>query len=182
MCDANFALEPSAAVSSTLSLAPGNIPYLVLGVGSASFLIYALQYNCPSAKLGRLNTALGTAEETFNHAKAKCKRDYSTMVETETRILRAKLTASKFHTRLLEARDMPSWKEYLQNIISISRSLTMLQREVRDIQTSLLVLIEAANRRKLTEDIRMTQEALDRAMPSGRVCIHGQTSASDYEV
>jgi hypothetical protein len=37
---------------------------------------------------------------------------------------------------------MPGWKTYLRNIFTISCALAMLEREVRDIQTSLLVSIQ----------------------------------------
>jgi hypothetical protein len=37
---------------------------------------------------------------------------------------------------------MPGWKTYLCGIFTISCALAMLEREVRDIQTSLLVSIQ----------------------------------------
>jgi hypothetical protein len=36
---------------------------------------------------------------------------------------------------------MPGWKNYLRVMVTISRALAMLEREVRDIQTFLLVSI-----------------------------------------
>jgi hypothetical protein len=54
---------------------------------------------------------------------------------------RTKLAVSRLHSRLLEARNMPGWKNYLRDIFTILRALLMLEREVRDIQTSLLVSI-----------------------------------------
>ncbi|KAF7378086.1 hypothetical protein MSAN_00232800 [Mycena sanguinolenta] len=174
MCDPTHTLEPSSALSSTLSLIPGNaIPYLALGIGSAFCMGYAIRYNLPAVKLDRLNTTLRTAEETLDHAKAKCVRDYLSLAELRTRFLRTKLTTSKLQTRLLEVHDL-GWKDYLQNIIAISRCLVMLEREVCDIQKTSLVLIEAAHRRKLTEDINETQAVLHGAMY--------QNTESGYEV
>jgi hypothetical protein len=40
---------------------------------------------------------------------------------------------------------MPGWKIYLHDIFIISHALAMLEREVRDIQTSLLVSIQVFN-------------------------------------
>jgi hypothetical protein len=57
---------------------------------------------------------------------------------------RTKLAVSRLHSRLLEARSMSSWKNYLLAILTISRALAMLEREVRDIQTSLLVSISSS--------------------------------------
>jgi hypothetical protein len=37
---------------------------------------------------------------------------------------------------------MPGWKTYLRGIFNILHALVMLEREVRDIQTSLLVSIQ----------------------------------------
>ncbi|KAJ6480293.1 hypothetical protein C8R45DRAFT_351229 [Mycena sanguinolenta] len=172
MCDAD-ALEPSTLFS-MLSLIPGNsFVYLSFAVTSTLSVGYAMHYNCPSVKLGRLTTALNTGGKTLAHAKATCMRNYLALTETETRFLRTKLTASKLQTRLLEAHNL-GWKDYLHNIISISRCLVMLERDVRDIQKSLLVLIEAAHRRKLTEDINETQAVLHGTMH--------QTTGSGYEV
>jgi hypothetical protein len=54
---------------------------------------------------------------------------------------RTKLMVSRLHSRLLEARHMPGWKTYLRDIFIVSHALAMREREVRDIQTSLLVSI-----------------------------------------
>ncbi|KAJ6480304.1 hypothetical protein C8R45DRAFT_933232 [Mycena sanguinolenta] len=120
MYDSDHSIELSA-MSSTLALIPGNIfPHLALGVASASFVGYAVHYNRPSVKLGRV----GTAEETLAHVKATGMRDYLLLAELQTRFLRTKLTASKLQTRLLEAHDL-SWKDYLKSIIMF-RSLMLL--------------------------------------------------------
>jgi hypothetical protein len=42
---------------------------------------------------------------------------------------------------LLETHNIPGWKNYLRDMFTISRALAMLDREVRDIQTALLVSI-----------------------------------------
>jgi hypothetical protein len=55
---------------------------------------------------------------------------------------RTKLAVSRLHSRLLEARNIPCWKNYLRDSFTISRALAILEREVRDIKTSLLVSIQ----------------------------------------
>ncbi|KAJ7788161.1 hypothetical protein B0H14DRAFT_2949618 [Mycena olivaceomarginata] len=186
MCDTSHILQSSALLW-TLSLIPNSIlPYLALGVMSASIVTYALGHNLPSARLDRLNEVFTVVEELLNHAK-KCMRDYLALAETETRFLRTKLAVSKLHSRLLETRKMRGWKDYLHNMIAILRGLAMLECEMQDIRTSLLVgivsrsslfllntycechqvFIEAAHQRKLTQDIHESQE----------IC-----TAADYEV
>ncbi|KAJ7347802.1 hypothetical protein DFH08DRAFT_936598, partial [Mycena albidolilacea] len=161
MCDASNILQSSVLLW-TLSLIPATIfPYLALGLLSTSFIIYALRYNCPAVRVDRLKNEITVVEEILTDAKAKCIRDYLALVEAETRFLRTKLAVSRLHSRLLEARNIPGWKNYLHDIFTISRALAILERQVRDIKTSLLVLIEAAHQRKLTEDIREGQEIGD---------------------
>ncbi|KAJ7347750.1 hypothetical protein DFH08DRAFT_808536 [Mycena albidolilacea] len=160
-CDASDILQSSALIW-MLSLIPAKIfPYLALGLLSASFIIYALRHNCPAVRVDRLKNGITVVDEILTHAKAKCMRNYLALVEAETRFLRTKLAVSKIHSRLLEACHMPGWKIYLRDIFTISRALAMLEREVRDIQTSLLVLIEADHQHKLTVDLHAGQEIGD---------------------
>ncbi|KAJ7347787.1 hypothetical protein DFH08DRAFT_1001061 [Mycena albidolilacea] len=150
MCNASDILQ-SSVLFWTLSFIPATIlPYLALGLLSTSFIIYGLRYSCPAVTLDRLeNTITAVEDSILIHAKAKCMRDYLALVEAETRFLRTKLAVSRLHSRLLEARSMSGWKNYLRAILTISRALAMLEREVRDIQTSLLVLIEAAQQESI---------------------------------
>ncbi|KAJ7793066.1 hypothetical protein B0H14DRAFT_2928340 [Mycena olivaceomarginata] len=184
MCDTSHILQSSALLW-TLSLIPSSIlPYLALGVMSASIVTYALGHNLPSARLDRLGDVFTVVEELLNNAK-KCMRDYVALAETETRFLRTKLAVSKLHSCLLEMRNMRGWKNYLHNMITILRGLAMLECEVQDIRTSLLVLIEAAHQRKLTQDIHESQEIVDGAVhPQYSSCgrAHPECTAADYEV
>ncbi|KAJ7788160.1 hypothetical protein B0H14DRAFT_2628547 [Mycena olivaceomarginata] len=139
----------------------------------------------PAVRVDRLKNGITVVDEILTHAKAKCMRDYLALVEAETRFLQTKLMVSRLHSRLLEARHMPGWKTYLRDIFIVSHALAMLEREVQNIQTSLLVLIEAAHQRKLTEEIREVQETVDGVLhPQYSVCarVHGQPAAPDYEV
>ncbi|KAJ7347797.1 hypothetical protein DFH08DRAFT_936595 [Mycena albidolilacea] len=177
MCDPSDILQ-SSVLFWVLSLIPATIfPYLALGLLSTSFIIYGLRYSCPAVTLDRLENTITTVEEILTHAKAKCMHDYLALVEAETQFLRTKLAVSRLHSRLLEACNIPSWKNYLRDIFTISRALAILEREMRDIKTSLLVLIEAAHQRKLTEDIHEGQEIVDGVLQpyySVRARVHGQ--------
>ncbi|KAJ7347762.1 hypothetical protein DFH08DRAFT_936583 [Mycena albidolilacea] len=71
---------------------------------------------------------------------------------------RNKLAVSKLRSRLLETRNIPGWKDYLRDMITILHGLAMLECEVRDIQAFLLVLLEVSHQRKLAQDIHKNQE------------------------
>ncbi|KAJ7751838.1 hypothetical protein B0H14DRAFT_2980942 [Mycena olivaceomarginata] len=173
MCDTNHILQ-SSALRWTLSLIPSSIlPYLALGVMSTYIIIYAMGHTFPSARLDRVNDVIIVVEELLTHARTKCMRDYLALVKAETRFLRNKLAVSKLRSRLLETRNIPGWKDYLRDMITILRGLAMLECEVRDIQASLLVLLEVSHQRKLVQDIHEKQEIVDGA-------IHPQYS--NYEV
>ncbi|KAJ7763096.1 hypothetical protein B0H14DRAFT_2972608, partial [Mycena olivaceomarginata] len=165
MCDTSNILQ-SSALFWTLSLIPSRIfPYLALGVLSASSGIYALYQHIPSARLGQINNAVAIVDETLTHVKAKCMWDYLVL-----------LVVSRLHSCLLEMRNIPDWKNYLCVMVTILCALVMLECGVWDIQTSLLVLIEAAHQHKLTEDIHESQEigVVYCTQYSGHARVHGQ--------
>ncbi|KAJ6480288.1 hypothetical protein C8R45DRAFT_1100877 [Mycena sanguinolenta] len=158
---------PSSLLFFTLSLIPSNIiryPALVLAV--ISLMVYSIYNNPPSARLTQVNNVIIVVDGILTQGKAKCIRDYLLLAECETRLLQTKLSASKIHSDLLEL-DAMTWKRYLQNIMAISRSLAKCERELRDIERSLLasslifLLIEAAHQRKLAEDLNLNTEIVN---------------------
>ncbi|KAF8205990.1 hypothetical protein K438DRAFT_1756719 [Mycena galopus ATCC 62051] len=180
MCDASYTL-PFSAPSSMAFFIPNNIfPYLSIGVVSASFLFYALHHYCPSTRLDRLHNIIIAVEEILDQARPKCRRDYWALIETEARFLRTKLRVSKVYSRLLKTE--MAWKSHLQNMIDVSCSLRLLEREVRDIQTSLLVLIQAVHQRKLTEDISELEEIVDATHRSHPSCCAGVRGRDEVQV
>ncbi|KAJ7788150.1 hypothetical protein B0H14DRAFT_3504528 [Mycena olivaceomarginata] len=180
MSDASDILQSSALIW-TLSLIPATIfPYLTLSLLSTYFIIYALSHNCPAVRVDQLKNGITVVDEILTDAKAKCMHDYLALIQAETRFLWTKLAVSRLHSRLLEARNMPGWRNYLRDIFTISRALAMLEREMWDIQTYLLfyeVFIEAAHQRKLTADIHEGQDIGDSVLQpyySVRARVHGQ--------
>ncbi|KAJ7347745.1 hypothetical protein DFH08DRAFT_808531 [Mycena albidolilacea] len=164
MCNISNTLQFSTLFwTLSSSLIPGHIfPYFVLGVTSVSFVIYTLQHNLPSARVNRLNNTIAVVEEILTQAKANCTRDYLALVSAETRFLR----------------------NCLSNMTTISRSLATVEREVRDIQTSLLLLIESVHQRKLAEDLHESQEIVDAVLPqqSCRARVYGRPTEPGDEV
>ncbi|KAJ7347873.1 hypothetical protein DFH08DRAFT_960262 [Mycena albidolilacea] len=171
MCD-NPSTIRSALLFWMLSFVPSNIlPYITLGVASISLVVYYVQLNLPSLKLNRLKNTIGMTEDIITRAKADCgMRDHLLLVEGEIRLLRVKLSTSRIHSRLLETHSV-CWITYLQNMITISRNLAMSERELQDIRTSLLLLIEGPHQHKLGQTINGSQEIEhSRVLQSQRSC------------
>jgi hypothetical protein len=56
-------------------------------------------------------------------------------------IFSVKLSASKIQTRLLEAPSVTTWGEYLEKVKAILQSIDECVKEVKNIQTSILVRV-----------------------------------------
>ncbi|KAJ7474791.1 hypothetical protein FB451DRAFT_1464838 [Mycena latifolia] len=166
MCDnASYALRSSIFIWA-LSLIPSSILfYLILALVCAFLVIYAAHHMRPSTRLSRLNDALAGATEILARAKFECLRDLLYLAETEACLLQVKLSTSKIQTSLLEARDA-SWETYLHKIRAISHSLDRCERQVRELQTSTLLIIEAENQRKLAEHINESRGIVNTVLRS----------------
>ncbi|KAJ7474799.1 hypothetical protein FB451DRAFT_1464874 [Mycena latifolia] len=170
MCDnfnASYTLQSSIVIWA-LSLIPSGIfPYVILAMVCASLVIYAAHRIRPSTRLSRLNDALAGATEILARAKSECLHDQLDLVDEEGRLLQVKLSASKIQTHLLEARNA-SWEIYLPRIRAVCHSLDSCERQVREIQTSTLLIIEAENQRKLAEHINESRGIVNTVLRSPR--------------
>ncbi|KAJ6480291.1 hypothetical protein C8R45DRAFT_933218 [Mycena sanguinolenta] len=165
---------PSSLLFFTLSLIPSNVlRYPALVLAAISVVVYSIYNNPPSARLAHVNNVVIVVDGILTRAKAECMRDHLLLAEYETRLLRTKLSTSKVHTYVLEL-DAMAWKQHLHNRITIFTSLAKCERELRDIQTSLLILIEAAHQRKIAEDLNLNT-AIVNGFPVG---LSGATSSS----
>ncbi|KAF7378089.1 hypothetical protein MSAN_00233100 [Mycena sanguinolenta] len=152
---------PSSILFFTLSLIPSNIlRYPALVFATISVVLYSAYRNPPSARLTRVNDVITVVDSILTRAKAECMRDHLLLAECETRLLRTKFSASRIHSYILEL-DATTWKHYLQDRMAISKSLANCERDLREIQTSLLLLTEAAQQRKLAEDLDLNTETVD---------------------
>ncbi|KAJ7347826.1 hypothetical protein DFH08DRAFT_866694 [Mycena albidolilacea] len=171
MCDLHDTLQ-SSLVFVMLSLISSNVfRYIALSIASISLAIYSLHRYRPSVRLSKRNGGIIIAGEVLASVETKCMRDHLLLAETEIRLLRTKLWTSQIHSHLLEISNM-SWMMYLQNMITILRSLAMSGRELRGIQRSLSLLIEAAYQHRLAEDINGGRdwEIEDKPSPSPHSC------------
>ncbi|KAJ7474846.1 hypothetical protein FB451DRAFT_1246801 [Mycena latifolia] len=178
MCDnITYTLQSSIFIWA-LSLIPSSIFFYVIpALVCTSLVIYAAHRIWPSTRLERLNNALTTTTDILARAKSECLRDQLDLVDGEGRLLQAKLSASKIQTSLLEARDA-SWEGYLHKIRAISHNLDRCERQVRELQTSTLLIIEAEHQRKLAEHINESRDIMNTVLRSPKGLIK---SAGSFE-
>ncbi|KAF7356279.1 hypothetical protein MVEN_00959700 [Mycena venus] len=164
MCDT----ISTSIIFGALSLVPEN-RYIVLTLGSATLIIYAANRQRPSHKLSRIEDAIQVAEETLERAKADCARKHMELVDGARRLLKAKLSASIIQAQLLEPRSITTRKEfveYLRKVKGIMQSINQCAKDVKEIQTSTLLTIEAERQRKLSEEIKEAGEIFDTGISS----------------
>ncbi|KAJ7903866.1 hypothetical protein B0H13DRAFT_1882066 [Mycena leptocephala] len=145
-----------------MALVPGiTLRYVCLALASASFILYASRWWSPAQKFNRLEDAIKALEEILERTKAASNyaRNYMEVINAGCRLLQVKLSASKIQSHLLEMRSA-TWKTYFKSIRAILRSVDQCAKEIREIQTAMLLIIEAERQRKLTEGIKESQEVL----------------------
>ncbi|KAJ7708228.1 hypothetical protein B0H17DRAFT_1174361 [Mycena rosella] len=162
MCDtAAYTLQSSILIWA-LSLIPSIIlHYALLALVCAFSVIYAANYKRPSTRLSRLNIRITAAVDILARAKSQCPRDYLDLADEEAGLL-------QIQSCLLEALNTP-WKTYLHKMWTIWHSLGKCERQVRKLQTSALLIIEAEHQRKLAEHITESMEVVNVVIlsPSG---------------
>ncbi|KAF8192775.1 hypothetical protein K438DRAFT_1969901 [Mycena galopus ATCC 62051] len=146
-----------------LSYVPGTtFHYIILGLATASTtILYVVNCQSPSYKLRRVEDAIEVAKKILEHGKAICARNQVELMYSGWRLAGAKLSASKIQTRLLEMRSGETWEEYVQNIRGILQSIDECAKKVKEIQTSILLTIEAERQRQISEDIEQARDTID---------------------
>ncbi|KAJ7366189.1 hypothetical protein DFH08DRAFT_1071775 [Mycena albidolilacea] len=146
-----------------LSLLPSS-RYITLGLLSAALVIYTVNRQRPSHKLARVECAIEVCEETLKYAKSNCARNHLELTDATRRLLEAKLSASRIGTRLLETHSVTTWEElveYLQNLRDIVQNINQCAKDVKEIQRSTLLTIEAERQRQFFEGIKELREIRD---------------------
>ncbi|KAJ7812329.1 hypothetical protein B0H14DRAFT_3150395 [Mycena olivaceomarginata] len=131
------------------------------GSGAVSFTVYAANRQTPSAKLGRVEDAIIATEKIQQHEKTNGARDQVKWMDYKRRLLDAKVSVSNIQTRLLEARSVQTWREYLEKVNEILQSIDECAKEVKEIQMSILLTIETERRHQLYEGIKEVRETID---------------------
>ncbi|KAJ7799823.1 hypothetical protein B0H14DRAFT_2616766 [Mycena olivaceomarginata] len=135
MCD----MLSTSILFGTLPLLPGN-RYIALGFVSAASIVYAANHQHPTCKLGRVEHKIQACEETLKHTKLNCMRNHLDLMDGTCRLL-----------------DVETWEkllEYLQSLRDIMQKINQCAKDVKKIQTSTLLTIEAECQRQLFEGIK----------------------------
>ncbi|KAJ7893978.1 hypothetical protein B0H13DRAFT_2665419 [Mycena leptocephala] len=98
--------------------------------------------------------ALATASFIFSHARHQAPAQKFAKLEDAIKALEDIL-----ELQLLEMRSA-TWKTYFKSIRAILQIINQCAKEVKEIQTAMLLIIEEERQRKLTEGIKETQAAL----------------------
>ncbi|KAJ7848003.1 hypothetical protein B0H14DRAFT_2768532 [Mycena olivaceomarginata] len=143
-------------VLGALSLLPDN-HYILLALASALVVANIANAQRPTQKLERTKHAINACKELLEGAKLICPRDHNSTG--------LRLSASRIQVRLLEKHpDFTTWKgcvEYVNGMCDIWKKMHQCAKNVREIETSTLLTIEAENQRKSGENIRDCDEICD---------------------
>ncbi|KAJ7821664.1 hypothetical protein B0H13DRAFT_2449238 [Mycena leptocephala] len=145
-----------------LALVPGfTSRYVCLALASASFIFAAARHQGPTQKFTKLEDTIEALEEILERTKTASNyaRNHMEVIDAGCRLLQVKLSASKIQSHLLELRSA-TWKTYFKSIRAILCSVDQCTKEITEIQTAMLLIIEAERQRKLTEGIKESQEVL----------------------
>ncbi|KAJ7872227.1 hypothetical protein B0H13DRAFT_1895476 [Mycena leptocephala] len=156
MCDT----LSTSIILGALALLPNTISrYVFLALAIASLIFLAARHQAPAQKFTRLEDAIKALEEALERAKAASSyaRNHMEVVDAGCRLLQVKLSASKIQSHLLAMRSAMR-KTYFKNLRAILRSVDQCAKEVKEIQTAMLLIIEEERQRKLTEGIKESQE------------------------
>ncbi|KAJ7819653.1 hypothetical protein B0H14DRAFT_1353800 [Mycena olivaceomarginata] len=178
MCDA---ASTTSIIFGAISLLPGN-RYILWVLLCAGLTIYTVHRQLPTHKLGRVERAIDSCEEILKYAKSNCARNHVKLTDGARRLLEAKLSASKIQSRLLEAHSVATWEElveYLQNLRDIVQNINQCAKDVKEIQRSTLLTIEAERQREFFEGIKELREIHDTVISAS--ARHTQTVTRRFE-
>ncbi|KAJ6554413.1 hypothetical protein B0H19DRAFT_1294121 [Mycena capillaripes] len=170
----------AGAPLASLILPGDTFPYIIVALISASLGVSFAHRQRPSYKLGRVEDALKTAEESLEGANANCKRSHVELMILTSRLLGAKLSASKIQTRLLKTHNVTDWMEYLQNFGGIIRSIKQCAKDVKEIETSILLTIESERQSNFSENSRQSCAVLDAVISSATRHVRAATRRFEY--
>ncbi|KAJ7140801.1 hypothetical protein C8R44DRAFT_931028 [Mycena epipterygia] len=186
MCDTVPTLQtPGPIISETQYLVSGTTfgYYICLAFACASPAIYAAHHQIPSKKLARLEDAIKVAEGILKGAKEDCApRHHAELLDLEGRLLQAEFSASEIQSQMLKAGGVTllesnavldrslsariaacygSLKKYLQNTRGMMKSINKCKKEVEEIRTSTLRIIQEERRHKLVKEIKEVRDVTE---------------------
>ncbi|KAF8123964.1 hypothetical protein K438DRAFT_1792005 [Mycena galopus ATCC 62051] len=155
-------ISASAILFGAVSLLPDN-RYIVLGLASTSGILYIANGQRPSNKLAGVKNAIESVEESLRRAKEECMRSHLEVVDLGGSLFEAKLSASKVQTRMLDTPRVTTYKEvvqYLQYGWDIIQDIMKCAKEVEEIHTKTLRIIEAERQHQFSAGIQESREII----------------------
>ncbi|KAJ7777168.1 hypothetical protein B0H16DRAFT_1879298 [Mycena metata] len=123
--------------------------YILLGLLLALPVAYIVRYYTPSRMVLRLEITIKTSRNTVKHAEKNCPMDLAKLAEMGCQLTQVEVSVPGIRGQLLDMGSLETWKEYFQSLRRIFETITECNKEVKDIQTSVLRIIEGEHRRQL---------------------------------
>ncbi|KAJ7133572.1 hypothetical protein C8R44DRAFT_730703 [Mycena epipterygia] len=156
MCDSFVSQLQSSILLGSLSLIPNHaLRYTLLLIATCLALLYVIHLKRPSTQLSELEDVLDKTEKIIRGAKSCCPRDILRLAGEGVRLLEVKRSASMMQCCILEA-DTLTWNKYRV----FSRDIAECAKTLKNIRTTVQLIVEAERQRKFTEDINQTESIL----------------------
>ncbi|KAJ7307708.1 hypothetical protein DFH08DRAFT_1088644 [Mycena albidolilacea] len=159
MCDVRVPI-----ILGALSLLHDN-RYILLALAPALVVVNVANAQCPTQKLDRVKHTINACKELLEGAKLTCPRDHVELTERARRLFEVEMSASRIQVQLLEKHpDFTTWKgcvEYVKGMYDIWNKIHQCAKDVREIEKSTLLTIEAEKQRQSCENIRDCDEICD---------------------
>ncbi|KAF8171371.1 hypothetical protein K438DRAFT_2024055 [Mycena galopus ATCC 62051] len=159
MCDTVSA----SILFGALSLLPDN-RYILMGLISTSGIVYVVNQERPSNRLGRVEVAIKSVEETMEQVIEGCARNHLEVMELKNCLFEAKLSVSKIQTRMLDMPCVATYTEfvqYIQYVRDIMQDIAKCAKKLEKLRTKALRIIEAERQRQFSANIRESREIFD---------------------
>ncbi|KAJ7699765.1 hypothetical protein B0H16DRAFT_1903138 [Mycena metata] len=148
-----------------LSPVLGNtLRYIILGLLLMLLITYLVRYYTPSRMVLRLEITIKTLRNTLKLAKKNCPMDWAKLAETEFQLTQVEVSVPGIRGQLLDMDSLGTWKEYFQGLRGIFKTITECNKEVKDIQASVLRIIEGEHERQLLMRVEEERGILDALM------------------
>ncbi|KAF8166925.1 hypothetical protein K438DRAFT_1983971 [Mycena galopus ATCC 62051] len=141
--------EEDPEESEALSLLPDN-RYILLGLISTSGIVYIANRERPSVRLGRVEVAIKLVEKTLKHANEGSARNDLEVIDLTSRLFEFDLQ-----------NQTKEFVQYLQYVRDILRDIAKCAKEVEEIRTKTLCIIEAERQHQFSVGIKESHEILD---------------------
>ncbi|KAJ6585517.1 hypothetical protein B0H19DRAFT_1321195 [Mycena capillaripes] len=167
---------PSQLIASLLfacvAIIPNNaLRYTTLALAAALAIFCNIYLRSPSTQLRRLSHAIDHTDKLIGHAMLQCPRNHLGLVNQTEQLLQASRSTSLIKCRILGSKaERFSWNKYRL----LCKDIAVCVNCVRDIRTTVQLIIEAEHQRRLADDIRETQLILANiSTPSGPLATSG---------